>query len=126
MMLGKPGVRGDPPHALTDPTAVVTDPANGDIYVAESHTDVTDPNLVGRISVLDETGKFLRVIGKAGTGPGEFRTPHALAFDSQGRLVVADRHNHRIQLLTKSGQFILEYDGFGRSSGLAIDKNDVI
>jgi sugar lactone lactonase YvrE len=105
---------------------VVTDPANGDVYIAESHTDVTDPNLVGRISVFDRTGKFLRVIGKAGTAPGEFRTPHALAFDSQGRLVVADRHNHRIQVLTKLGQFILESDAFGRTSGLAIDKNDVI
>jgi DNA-binding beta-propeller fold protein YncE len=126
MTLGKPGVRGNPPEALTDPTDVVTDPTNGDVYVAESHTDVTDPNLVGRISVFDKTGKFLRVIGKAGTGPGEFRTPHALEFDSQGRLVVADRHNHRIQVLTKSGKFILEYDAFGRTSGLAIDKNDVI
>ena len=126
MTLGRPGVRGNPPEALTDPTAVATDPANGDVYIAESHTDVTDPNLVGRISVFDQAGKFLRVIGKTGTGPGEFRTPHALAFDSQGRLVVADRHNHRIQLLTKSGQFIREYDAFGRTSGLAIDKTDVI
>lgn len=126
MTLGKPGVRGNPPEALTDPTAVVTDPANGDVYIAESHTDVSDPNLIGRISVFDKNGKFLRVIGKTGTGPGEFRTPHALAFDSKGRLIVADRHNHRIQILTKTGKFIREYDDFGRTSGLAIDKNDVI
>jgi len=126
MTLGKPGLRGNPPDALTDPTAVVTDPANGDVYVAESHTDVTDPNLVARISVFDKNGKFLRILGKTGTGPGEFRTPHALAFDSQGRLVVADRHNHRIQVLTKSGQFIREFDSFGRISGLAIDKNDIL
>jgi len=126
LTLGKPGVHGNPPEALTDPAAVVTDPDNGDVYVAESHTDVTDPNLIGRISVFDKNGKFLRVIGKTGTAPGEFRTPHALAFDSQGRLVVADRHNHRIQLLTKSGKFIREYDEFGRTSGLAIDKSDII
>jgi DNA-binding beta-propeller fold protein YncE len=126
MTLGRPGVRGNPPEALTDPTDVVTDPANGDVYVAESHTNVADPNLVARISVFDKSGKFLRVIGKAGTGPGEFRTPHALEFDSQGRLIVADRHNHRIQILTKQGRFIQEYDAFGRSSGLAIDKDDVI
>ena len=126
MRLGKPGVRGNPPEALADPTAVLTDPANGDVYVAESHTDVTDPNLVGRISVFDKNGKFLRVIGETGTGPGQFRTPHALAFDSQGRLVVADRHNHRIQVLTRAGIFIREYDDFGRVSGLAIDKNDII
>jgi DNA-binding beta-propeller fold protein YncE len=66
MTLGKPGVKGNPPEALTEPTDVVTDPANGDIYVAESHTDVTDPNLVGRISVFDRNGRFLRAIGLRG------------------------------------------------------------
>jgi DNA-binding beta-propeller fold protein YncE len=126
LTLGKPGVKGNPPEALTDPTDVVTDPGNGDVYVAESHTDVSDPNLVGRISVFDRNGKFLRVIGRTGTAPGEFRTPHAVEFDSQGRLIVADRHNHRIQILTKEGKFIAEYSNFGRTSGLAIDANDVI
>jgi DNA-binding beta-propeller fold protein YncE len=126
LTLGKPGVRGNPPEALTDPTDVVTDPANGDVYVAESHTNVADPNLVARISVFDRNGSFLRIIGKTGTGPGEFRTPHAVEFDSQGRLVVADRHNHRIQILTKQGRFIQEYHAFGRTSGLAIDRDDVI
>ena len=106
MTLGKPGVKGNPPEALTEPTDVVTDPANGDVYVAESHTDVQDPNLVGRISVFDHNGKFLRIIGKTGTGPGEFRTPHALKFDSQGRLIIADRHNHRIQILSKDGKYL--------------------
>ncbi len=110
---------------LIDPTDVLTD-RNGDVYVAESHTDVADPNLVGRISVFDKEGKVLRRMGKAGTGPGEFRTPHALEFDSKGRLIVADRHNHRIQILTKDGAFVAEYDNFGRTSGLAIDGNDVI
>jgi sugar lactone lactonase YvrE len=111
--------------SLVDPTDVVTD-GNGDVYVAESHTDVADPNLVGRISVFDRTGKLLRRIGKTGTGPGEFRTPHAIEFDSQGRLIVADRHNHRLQILAKDGRFIAEYDDFGRTSGLAIDRNDVV
>src|SRR5207253_778994 len=98
MTLGRPGVKGDPPDALTEPNDVITDPSNGDVYVAESHTNVEDPNLVGRISVFDRSGKFLRVIGKTGTGPGEFRTPNAIEFDSQERLIVADRHNHRIQI----------------------------
>ena len=126
LTLGKPGTRGNPPEALTEPTDVVTDPGNGDVYVAESHTNVADPNLIGRISVFDRSGKFLRTIGKTGTGPGEFRTPHALEFDSQGRLIVADRHNHRVQVLTKEGRPIAEYPEFGRASGLAIDRNDVI
>jgi sugar lactone lactonase YvrE len=125
MTLGTPGVAGNPPAALTDPTNVITD-RNGDVYVAESHTDVQDPNLVARISVFDRSGKFLRTIGKTGTGPGEFRTPHALLFDSQGRLIVADRHNHRVQILTKEGKYITEYREFSRVSGIAIDKNDTL
>ena len=126
MVLGKPGVKGNPPGALTEPNVVITDPAGGDIYVAESHTNVNDPNLVGRISVFDKNGKLLRIIGKTGSGPGEFRTPHGLVFDSKGRLIVADRHNHRIQILTKSGMYIGEYHEFSRASGIAIDANDTI
>jgi NHL repeat len=126
MTLGAPGVRGNPPDALTDPNSVITDPANGDIYVSESHTNVEDPKLVGRISVFDRNGKFLRIIGRTGTGPGEFRTPHAMVFDSQGRLIVADRHNHRIQILTKDGKYVGEYREFSRASGLAIDRSDTI
>ena len=126
MTLGTGGVRGNPPNALAEPTAVITDPANGDVYVAESHMDVTDPNLIARISVFDRNGRFLRTFGKAGVGPGEFRTPHALAFDSRGNLVIADRHNHRVQVLTKSGRFVREYLNFSRVSGLAVDASDVL
>ena len=118
--------RGRSVGTKSSPTDVVTDPENGDVYVAESHTNVADPDLIGRISVFDRNGNFLRVIGRTGTGPGEFRTPHAVEFDSQGRLVVADRHNHRIQILSKDGVFIREYAEFGRVSGLAIDSDDVI
>ena len=113
-------------RGLVEPTDLVTDPRSGDVYVCESHTDVADPNFIGRISVFDKTGKLLRTIGTTGTGPGQFRTPHAIEFDSRGRLVVADRHNHRVQVLTTSGTFVAEYGDFGRVSGLAIDKDDVI
>jgi DNA-binding beta-propeller fold protein YncE len=126
LTIGTPGVHGDPPSSLTDPTDVVTDPANGDVYIAESHSDVNAPGLIARISVFDRTGRFLRTIGKTGTGPGEFRTPHAIEFDSQGRLVVADRHNHRIQVLTKAGAFVAELGNFSRVSGLAVGPGDVL
>ena len=123
MTIGKSGMAGNPPELLTDPTNVLTAP-NGDVYISESHTDVLDPKLVGRISVFDKNGKFLKTIGKTGTGPGEFRTPHAMAWDSRGRLIVADRHNHRIQILDKDGRYIGEYREFSRVSGITIDKDD--
>src|SRR5260221_7105176 len=64
--------------------------------------------------------------GTTKEGAGDLGTGHVGELASQGRLIVADRHNHRIQILTKEGKFVGEYDDFGRTSGLAVDKNDVI
>jgi sugar lactone lactonase YvrE len=126
LTLGRAGVAGDPPNAFTDPNDVVTAP-NGDIYVSESHTNLeATPNAVARISVFDRNGKFIRTFGKLGSGPGEFRTPHAMVFDSRGRLIVADRANHRIQILDTNGTFLGEMKDFSRVSGLTIDRNDTI
>jgi len=75
---------------------------------------------------LHRDGKLIAVIGKKGTGPGEFDQPHALAFDSKGRLFVGDRSNNRIQILDQQGRYIDEWKQFSRPSGIYIDKNDVI
>jgi sugar lactone lactonase YvrE len=62
--------------------------------------------------------------GETGSEPGQFRTPHALAMDSQGLLYVGDRSNRRIQVFTQDGEFVRDYYHLGRASGLAIDAND--
>jgi sugar lactone lactonase YvrE len=61
-----------------------------------------------------------------GSAPGEFRTPHALAFDSRGRLFVADRGNHRLQIFDQDGKLLETFVQFGRVSGLFIDKDDTL
>ena len=71
-------------------------------------------------------GKFIKQCGRIGSAPGEFRTPHALAFDSKGRLFVADRGNHRIQIFDRNGSFIASYEQFSRISGLFITSNDML
>src|SRR5260370_650156 len=58
--------------------------------------------------------------------PGQFEAPHALAMDSQGRVFVADRPNSRIQIFDPDGNFLMEWKQFGRPSGLAIDRNDML
>ena len=93
LVLGKGGVAGNPPEALTEPLDVVVG-RNGDIFLSEGHCGQNadpGPNCVARIDKFDKNGKFIKSWGKMGTGPGEFKTPHALALDSKGRLVVADR-----------------------------------
>ena len=128
LTLGKAGTAGDPPALLNEPCDVVTAP-NGDIFVADGHSGQNSsagPTTVGRIVKYSKDGKFIKSWGKWGAAPGEFKTPHAIALDSQGRLFVADRGNLRIQIFDQEGKFLDEWKQFGRVSGLYIDRNDVL
>lgn len=128
MTFGKAGVAGDPPDALTEPNDVITAP-NGEIFIAEGHSgqNANAPaGTVARISKYTKDGKFIKSWGKLGSAPGEFRTPHGLAFDSRGRLFVADRGNVRLQIFDQDGRFLIEWKQFSRLSGIAIDKNDML
>ena len=58
--------------------------------------------------------------------PASFEMPHCLALDSKGRLYVGDRDNNRIQVFTQDGKLLGQLTQFGRPSGIAIDKNDVL
>lgn len=129
LTIGTPGVRGDPPNHLTEPNAVIT-AANGDIFIGEAHTGQglanNAPNAVGRISKFSRDGKFIKSFGTFGDAPGQFKTPHALAFDSRGRLFVADRGNNRLQIVDQDGKFIAEWKQFSRISGMVITADDTL
>jgi sugar lactone lactonase YvrE len=64
--------------------------------------------------------------GSTGAEAGEFRDPHALAMDSQGRLYVGDRANSRTQIFTADGEHVATWTQFGRPSGLFITPDDVL
>lgn len=71
-----------------------------------------------RVAVFDrENGTPLFHFGKAGTDPGEFKSPLGLDVDYQGRIYIADSGNHRIQIFDPRGQlltyFILKEDRYG-------------
>jgi DNA-binding beta-propeller fold protein YncE len=128
LTLGKPGVAGDPPDAFNEPCDVVTAP-NGDIFVADGHAGQNanaGPANPGRIVKFSKDGKFIKAWGRWGSAPGEFKTPHGVAFDSRGRLFVADRGNVRLQIFDQDGKFLDEWKQFSRLSGIYIDKNDVL
>jgi len=122
LTLGKSGGAREPDY-FWQPNAVTTAP-NGDIYVAEGHTDAETAN--ARILKFDKTGKFLRSFGSRGSGEGQFIQPHALAFDSRGRLFVGDRSNNRIVIYDQDFTQLAVWTQFSRPSGIYIDKDDVI
>src|SRR4030095_9789347 len=126
LTLGRPGVAGNPPDALTQPTSVVVAPS-GDIFISEGHNQnlQAPPETVSRISKFTRDGKFIKSLGKWGAGPGEFRGPHDITMDSDGRLFVADRGNMRIQILDQDGKYLGEWKQFSRPSGVYI-RGDMI
>ena len=121
MALGKAGVAGDGEDTFNQPSAVAI-ASNGDIFVADGHGG----NSNNRIVKFSKDGKFLMTWGKKGSDPGEFNLPHALAFDSKGRLFVADRANNRIQIFDQEGKFLDQWKQFSRPSGIFISQSDVI
>ncbi|MFL2546750.1 MAG: peptidyl-alpha-hydroxyglycine alpha-amidating lyase family protein [Candidatus Rariloculaceae bacterium] len=118
MTIGTAGVDGDGQYTFNGVSDVlVTD--DGDVFVADGHVN-------NRIVKYSPEGEFIMEWGGAGTGPGEFNLPHALAMDTAGRLFVSDRENLRIQIFDQQGRHIDEWAQYGRVSGLSIDANDIL
>jgi len=121
MTLGQAGVAGNGPDTFNEPNDVITAP-NGDIFVADGHADDTNNRVVKYAS----DGTFIKAWGRSGYAPGEFRTLHAIAIDSRGRLFVADRSNNRIQIFDQDGNVLAVWTQFGRPSGIFFDDTDQI
>jgi sugar lactone lactonase YvrE len=130
LSLGVAGKASNADGEFNQPNDVVIGP-DGSIYVADGHEaqGMITANAVAegikrgatsRISKFSPDGKFIKSWGGIGVRHGEFRTPHALAFDARGRLWVADRGNHRIEIFDQNGTYLESRYTFGRPSGLFI------
>ena len=117
MKIGKAGGAAEPECCYQPNDVIVA--KNGDIFISQGHG--TGKNILFK---FDKNGKPIKHWGKFGTGPGEFDQPHSLAFDSKGRLYVADRNNNRIQIFDQDGNYISELHQWSRPSGIFIDKHD--
>jgi streptogramin lyase len=135
MSLGIAGKPGNADGQFNQPNAVVVGP-DGSIYVADGHDaqgmitakDVAaglSRGATSRISKFSPEGNFIKSWGKIGVRHGEFRTPHALKFDSRGRLWVADRGNHRIEIFDQNGTYLESRYMFSRPSGIFIQGETV-
>ncbi len=122
LTLGKAGEAGTGTDVFDRPTGIAFAP-NGDIFISEGHAPRFGNS---RIMKYDRNGKFIKSFGHLGSGEGELKGPHVLAFDSQGRLFVADRSNSRVDIFDQDGKFLAAWKQFGRPSGIFIDRNDVL
>ena len=52
--------------------------------------------------------------------------PHSIDIDSQGRVFVADRGNHRIEIFDQDGNYLDSRYMYGRISGIFITADDML
>ena len=136
MSLGVAGKRTTEGGLFNQPNDVVIAP-DGSIFVSDGHTGqtLTSENAIeegraagstGRIMKFSPEGALLMEWGRIGTAHGEFRTPHGMDIDSQGRLWVADRGNHRLEIFDLEGNYLESRYSYGRISGIHITEDDMV
>jgi len=134
MSLGTAGQAGNDSEHFNQPNDVVVGP-DGSIYVSDGHSgqglttmaameEGRASGLTARVMKFAPDGTFITQWGRIGVRHGEFRTPHALDFDSRGRLWVADRGNHRLEIFDQDGNYLESRYQFSRVSGIYITDGD--
>jgi hypothetical protein len=136
MSLGQAGVAGNTDGVFNQPNDVIV-ATDGSIFVSDGHdgqgmttnaaiADGIAAGSTARISKFAPDGTFILSWGGLGLEHGQFRTPHSMAFDSRGRLWVADRGNHRIEIFDQQGNYLESRYTFGRISGVFITPEDMV
>lgn len=114
--LGEPGRVGDPGKPFNKPTDIAFTP-EGDFYVSDGYGN-------RRIHHFDPQLKLITSWGEQGSGPGQFTLVHHVLYDTRNgkrRLLVCDRENMRLQVLTPEGKYVTEIGGFRRPNSLWVD-----
>jgi peptidylamidoglycolate lyase len=100
MALGEFGVTASDHTHLGGPSGIAFYP-NGDFLITDGYKN-------SRVVKFSKDGKFMMEWGKKGTGPGEFDTPHSVEILRDGRIIVGDRGNKRIQVFDPYGKYLTE------------------
>ncbi|WP_062351821.1 peptidyl-alpha-hydroxyglycine alpha-amidating lyase family protein [Herbidospora yilanensis] len=84
---------------------------DGDLYVSDGYGNC-------RVHRFSPDGELRHSWGAAGTGPGEFHLPHGLDVTPDGRVLVADRENDRVQVFDADGRFLTAWTDVRRPCAL--------
>lgn len=67
--------------------------------------------------IFNSNGHFIKEFGSYGNGEGEFDCLAGVAVNRIGQFIIADRYNHRIQVLDPSGRFLRAFGSQGTADG---------
>lgn len=94
--------------------AAATFAPGGDIYVADGYGNAC-------VHWFGSDGELRRTWGSPGSGPGELVSPLGIAVDREGRVLVVDAANNRVQVFTAEGDFVAEWTDFWRPLDVWVD-----
>ncbi|HEX6306821.1 MAG TPA: 6-bladed beta-propeller [Longimicrobiales bacterium] len=98
-----------------------------DIAVAEDGTIYVLDGQALNIRVYSPEGTHVRTFGRQGEGPGELKQPYGMLFLSDGRLVVRDAGNARMNIYSRDGESLTTWPipgGFITSAPIFRDEED--
>jgi len=111
------GKRGSQPGEFRFPSSIAIDDDRHRIIVVDSCN-----HRVQVLSLID--GSFLFQFGSQGNQPCKFKRPLGLCIANQGRIIVADTNNRRLQSFTHEGHHISSFDcGREYTHGVAFDEH---
>ncbi len=92
---------------------------NGDLFVSDGYAN-------SRVHKFSPDGRLLHSWGRPGKrGPGEFHIPHGIWVHWDGRVMVCDRENNRIQLFTGDGQYLGMWTDLARPCDIFVDHDGI-
>ena len=117
-LLDQWGEYGNTPEQFIYPTGIARS-AEGHYYISEygDHAE--------RVHVFDEQKKYLRQWGELGTQTGQFSRAMDIDLSRDGKVVVCDTTNHRIQLFEQDGTFISSFGHAGSAPGQLMFPHDI-
>ncbi|MFP3505741.1 peptidyl-alpha-hydroxyglycine alpha-amidating lyase family protein [Burkholderia sp. SIMBA_062] len=106
------GMRGGPP--FNRPTKVAPG-RDGDLFVSDGYRNC-------RVHRFSADRRLLRSWGGPGAGDGCFVIPHSVVTDREGRVMVCDRENDRIQIFSFDGELLDVWNDVRRPTDIAFDR----
>ena len=91
----------------------------GEIYVSDGYGN----SCVHRFTA---NGEYISSFGTPGNGPGQFRVPHSVRVAKDGRVLVCDRENDRVQVFGPDGEYLAQWTDFKSPMGIHIDANQIV
>ena len=114
------GNRDDPGFQVpfNHPTDVAVT-ASGEFYVSDGYGN-------SLVHWFAADGTLRGSWGGPGFGPGQFITPHGIAVLPDGRVLVGDRENNRIQVFTPEGNFLAEWRDLYKPMDIHVDTEGTV